>query len=369
MSYLRFAGRSLLSQFLAAAVSSSRAVAATSAAIGHLLAPSPEPSRSTARSAAPTGGKGGKREQRSGDDRASVRGRSSATRGAAAKGAASRRASGDAKATGKSSAATKAASAATKSSAGESKSSSSSTGKSRSGAKTAKASAKSATGMAESTEAGAKAKGGTESRRRSGATKAASTGKTTKAESVKGSGTGTAKQKSSATASSKSSTKTTRKTSAAASADKNTRTKADAGSRSGTQKAPARKAGAAKLPARLLQSLQKRLEEELRNVEDQLAELEREHQILTEDREDIDDAFTEESGEGAGKFAEQEREVSLTLKLMDLREKLQRSLEKLKKGTYGLCERCGQPIDRARLEALPYAELCIQCKRREERRF
>lgn len=366
MSYLRSAGRSLLSQFLAAAVSSSRAVAATGSAISHLVAPSPELWRRAARSADPSGSK----DERGGKGgRASIRERSSATGAASAKAASSPPdTAGGKKARGKSSA-TKSSGAATRASARASKSSSSDARKSVSNAKTAKPSAKSATGSAASTKGGTKTKSSTESRRRSGATKAASTRKATKVEPGKGRGTGTTKKKSSATTSSKSSTKTTRKSSAATSAGKGTRTKAGARARSGAQKAPARKTVAAKLPARLLQSLQKRLEEELTNVEDQLAELEREHQILTEDREDIDDAFTEESGEGAGKFAEQEREVSLTLKLMDLREKLQRSLEKLKKGTYGLCERCGQPIDRARLEALPYAELCIQCKRREERRF
>jgi DnaK suppressor protein len=32
-------------------------------------------------------------------------------------------------------------------------------------------------------------------------------------------------------------------------------------------------------------------------------------------------------------------------------------------GTYGLCERCGQPIGDERLEALPAARLCMTCKR------
>jgi len=35
-------------------------------------------------------------------------------------------------------------------------------------------------------------------------------------------------------------------------------------------------------------------------------------------------------------------------------------------GTYGLCERCGNPIEPARLEALPHALLCLTCKRRDE---
>ena len=36
-------------------------------------------------------------------------------------------------------------------------------------------------------------------------------------------------------------------------------------------------------------------------------------------------------------------------------------------GTFGTCGRCGKPISEERLEAMPYATLCIECKRLEER--
>jgi RNA polymerase-binding protein DksA len=43
------------------------------------------------------------------------------------------------------------------------------------------------------------------------------------------------------------------------------------------------------------------------------------------------------------------------------------ALERIDNGTYGTCIRCGKPIAPERLEALPYAELCIDCKREAER--
>jgi DnaK suppressor protein len=43
------------------------------------------------------------------------------------------------------------------------------------------------------------------------------------------------------------------------------------------------------------------------------------------------------------------------------------ALKRVEDGTYGICERCGRPIDAARLEALPHATKCIECKRLEER--
>jgi RNA polymerase-binding transcription factor len=41
-----------------------------------------------------------------------------------------------------------------------------------------------------------------------------------------------------------------------------------------------------------------------------------------------------------------------------------RALRKMDRGTYGDCERCGNPIAPERLEALPWAILCIDCKQR-----
>ena len=44
---------------------------------------------------------------------------------------------------------------------------------------------------------------------------------------------------------------------------------------------------------------------------------------------------------------------------------VERALAKLDAGTYGVCERCGGPIGQDRLDAIPWAKLCIDCKRRE----
>jgi RNA polymerase-binding protein DksA len=43
------------------------------------------------------------------------------------------------------------------------------------------------------------------------------------------------------------------------------------------------------------------------------------------------------------------------------------ALRRLYRGEYGVCESCGKPIARARLEAMPYARLCVSCKELEER--
>jgi RNA polymerase-binding protein DksA len=46
---------------------------------------------------------------------------------------------------------------------------------------------------------------------------------------------------------------------------------------------------------------------------------------------------------------------------------IDRALERIENGTYGKCRSCNGPIGEARLEAVPHATLCIQCKSKEEK--
>ncbi|UCC85797.1 MAG: TraR/DksA family transcriptional regulator, partial [Anaerolineales bacterium] len=43
------------------------------------------------------------------------------------------------------------------------------------------------------------------------------------------------------------------------------------------------------------------------------------------------------------------------------------ALKQLQEGPYGICEGCGKPINPARLEAVPEATLCVECKAINER--
>lgn len=42
-------------------------------------------------------------------------------------------------------------------------------------------------------------------------------------------------------------------------------------------------------------------------------------------------------------------------------DEIRAALKRIDEGTYGTCARCGDEINQKRLEALPYATLCIQC--------
>ena len=65
-----------------------------------------------------------------------------------------------------------------------------------------------------------------------------------------------------------------------------------------------------------------------------------------------------------------EREFSLGL--ADAEQKLlariNEALEKLDDNTYGLCELCEKKISKARLKIVPYAEMCVPCQEKQEKK-
>ena len=83
-----------------------------------------------------------------------------------------------------------------------------------------------------------------------------------------------------------------------------------------------------------------------------------------------DDDTMDESGldtqfaDAAQTAAERDKELRVVEKLRDQLTAVNRAFERIAEGTYGTCERCGKPIEEARLEALPYASLCMDCKQK-----
>ena len=62
-------------------------------------------------------------------------------------------------------------------------------------------------------------------------------------------------------------------------------------------------------------------------------------------------------------------EISSQLAEVESRElaRIENALQRMREGQYGLCEECGCNIPMARLNALPYATMCIKCQREAER--
>jgi len=81
----------------------------------------------------------------------------------------------------------------------------------------------------------------------------------------------------------------------------------------------------------------------------------------------VRDAGDDEADAGSKAF-EREHELALTQNARDLLDQGERALGRIDAGTYGVCESCGQPIGKARLQAFPQATLCVTCKQRQERR-
>jgi DnaK suppressor protein len=66
--------------------------------------------------------------------------------------------------------------------------------------------------------------------------------------------------------------------------------------------------------------------------------------------------------EEATETLELEKRLALENRIRQELAKVEHALDKVAKGTYGQCDNCGKQIDPARLEALPQASLCMDCK-------
>lgn len=127
-------------------------------------------------------------------------------------------------------------------------------------------------------------------------------------------------------------------------------------------------AGRSPLTKKELDELRARLLEEKRELEDQLATIEEAQFAATQSDLTGEVSFDDESAD-AGTFTfERERDLSIENNVRDLLGKIERAFQRMDDGTYGLCERCKRPIEKARLKALPYADLCIKDAREQARR-
>jgi DnaK suppressor protein len=102
--------------------------------------------------------------------------------------------------------------------------------------------------------------------------------------------------------------------------------------------------------------------DERRHYLAQAEELKAQADALALEHEPGDVQFDEEGGEGGTSNVDRELDLALSNQARVAIEEIDRALAKIDAGTYGACERCGQPIPEARLEALPHAALCVSCK-------
>ncbi|MGW3113004.1 TraR/DksA family transcriptional regulator [Streptomyces sp. NPDC001091] len=84
-------------------------------------------------------------------------------------------------------------------------------------------------------------------------------------------------------------------------------------------------------------------------------------------RDSADGAGDDEADTGS-KNITREHELALAANAREMLTQTERALERMDAGTYGLCENCGNPIGKARMQAFPRATLCVECKQKQERR-
>jgi DnaK suppressor protein len=116
-----------------------------------------------------------------------------------------------------------------------------------------------------------------------------------------------------------------------------------------------------------LGDLRRRLQEEREELRRQAKEIEESSFGTPQSELTGEVSFDEEYADAGTATFERERDLSLTNNIRDLADKIDRALVRIDEGTYGLCERCGKPIEKARIKALPYATLCIKDKQAQER--
>ncbi len=111
--------------------------------------------------------------------------------------------------------------------------------------------------------------------------------------------------------------------------------------------------------------------------------VERYRELLVEERKRVTDAIEYLHHENSGSMddevpetgladtatvtVDREMDYSLEENSSHVLQEIDAALARIDAGTFGTCTNCGKPIGEERLSAMPYATLCIDCKRLEER--
>jgi DnaK suppressor protein len=131
----------------------------------------------------------------------------------------------------------------------------------------------------------------------------------------------------------------------------------------GAEVAPRPRGHRSPVTKRDLHAYRRRLEAELSELHGQRADLEESTEASMTGEVGFDEEFAD-----TGSFTfERERDLSLVDNAKDLIDKVEHALARIDTGRFGRCEACGGPIEAERLDALPYATLCLADARRRAR--
>lgn len=115
-------------------------------------------------------------------------------------------------------------------------------------------------------------------------------------------------------------------------------------------------------------AVRSRLTADLEQIQRDIYERTQGEQAVTSSMEAPDGTgISSEQADEASAVAEYDRNQAMLENDRALLRKIEAALERLDAGKYGICERCGKPINPRRLEALPYVTLCVDCQAIVER--
>jgi RNA polymerase-binding protein DksA len=115
-------------------------------------------------------------------------------------------------------------------------------------------------------------------------------------------------------------------------------------------------------------AVRRRLTADLEQIQRDIYERTQGEQAVTPSMESSDGSgISSEQADEASAVAEYDRNQAMLENDRALLRKIESALERLDAGKYGVCERCGKPINPRRLEALPYVTLDVECQAIVER--
>lgn len=120
---------------------------------------------------------------------------------------------------------------------------------------------------------------------------------------------------------------------------------------------------ASQFSQKLLDEIKTKLFEEKNHLETDLGDFTKKNPHIEGDYEAQFPEYGDEEDENAREVAEYTANKPLEISLENTLRDVNQALERLDKGTYGICKYCKQPIDEKRLLARPTSSACVSCKK------
>jgi len=111
-----------------------------------------------------------------------------------------------------------------------------------------------------------------------------------------------------------------------------------------------------------LKHLRSALEERRADIEGDLGQMDEELRSIGMEQDNERGGLGNHMAEDGSNLMEAERISTISADLRDVVTQITSAVERIDDGTYGQCQRCGNPINEERLEAFPYVAHCIECQ-------